>query len=222
MEKLKRLNSEALDLVTESYREGEADLSQEVKNQLEETDIELEKERLNQEIDRVLSEDISGTDMDRELAPVIHDAIQFDNQRQAADPGVWNYISVVMRPDYVRERWGSQKTRFISSGKLTRHAFGMLWWAAEITTEETGEHDEDALDTLLQKTDLFVSLFERDFSNYRKVAIPYIELLGDEEQETWRETSKLLNQKLSTLVLEDLSEEEIRNMIRDIREEVKN
>lgn len=222
MEKLKRLNSEALDLVTESYRKGESELSQEVRNQVKETDIEFEKERLNQEIDRVLSEELSGPEMDRELAPAIHDLIHFDNQRQAADSGIWNYISVVMRPDYVRERWGSKKRRFISSGKLTRHAFGMLWWAAEITMEETGEHDKEALNTLMQKTDLFVSLFEREFSNYRKVALPYIELLGEEEQETWRETAKLFNQKLSTLVLEDLSEDEIRDIIRDIREEVKN
>lgn len=225
MEKLKRLNSEALDLVTESFRKGESELPQEVRNRTEDTEIEFEKERLNEKIDEVMEECENPSDkpeMDRKLAPVIHDAIHFENQRQAADPGVWNYLSVVMRPDYVRERWGSSKTRFISTGNLKRHSFGWLWWVAEITTDETGQHHEKALDTLLEKTDLTVSLFEREFSNYRKVAIPFINLLGDEKMEVWRETSKELNQRLSTVVLEDLSKEEIRDLIQDSRETVKN
>lgn len=225
MQKLKRLNSESLDLVTESFRKGESELPQEVKNRTEETEIEFEKERLNEKIDEVMGECENRSDkpnMDRKLAPVIHDTIRFENQRQAADPGVWNYLSIVMRPDYVRERWGSSKTRFIATGNLKRHSFGWLWWVAEITTDETGHHHADALDTLLEKTDLTVSLFEREFSNYRKVAVPFIEILGNEEMEVWRETSKELNQRLSRVVLEDLSKQDIKDLILNSREIVKN
>ncbi len=221
MEKLKRLKSEALDLVTESFRKGESELSQEVKNQTEKTEIEFDKELLREKIDEIISKYEPGeTKMDEELAPVVHEAIKFENRRQAADPEIWNYLSIVFGDDYVRHRWEDSKSYFISKRSLKRHGFGRLWWLAEITSTETCEYDEETLEKLMQKTDLIVSLFERKFSDYNKVVKPFIEELGD-DQELWRNGSKELNKRLSTYVLEDLSEEEIRDMIKDIREEVK-
>lgn len=220
MEKLKRLNSEALDLVTESFRRGESELSQEVKNEVEKTDIGFDKKRLRRKIDEIISEyEAEDSKMDIELAPVVHEAIHFENKSQAADPEIWNYLSIIFGDDYIRHRWGKSKSYFISKRSLKRHGFGRLWWLAEITSPEALEYDEETLKKLMDYTDLIVSLFERQFSDYSKVVEPFVEEFGG-EQKLWREGSKMLNKRLSTLVLEDLSEEEIREMVRDIRDEV--
>jgi|APHM01.1.fsa_nt_gi hypothetical protein len=53
------------------------------------------------------------------------------------------------------------------------------------------------------------------------MAIPFINLLGDKEMKLWRESAKELNQMLSTVVLEDLSRDEVEDLIRESREAAK-
>ena len=68
------------------------------------------------------------------LAPRLHAALRL-TRREAGDPGLWNYLSLVEFPDYVRWRFpgkageGTAAERFV--GPEYKHAIARLWWGAE-------------------------------------------------------------------------------------------
>lgn len=71
------------------------------------------------------------------LGPRIHATLRL-TRREAADKRIWNYLTVMEFPDYVRWRWSptdEEKTipinRFI--GENTTQSVARLWWAAELT-----------------------------------------------------------------------------------------
>lgn len=82
---------------------------------------------------------------------------------EAADARIWNYLAVVVFPDYVRWRWvqddGSPAVsrRFVG-GRTFEQAFSRLWWWAEMAWNGDSY---DAVDGIFQSSDLV------KFGNYR-------------------------------------------------------
>lgn len=77
-------------------------------------------------------------DSDAWLGPRIHATLRL-TRREAGDKRVWEYLTVVEHPDYVRWRWGNSdhpedpvpQDRFL--GEDSKNALARLWWAAEMT-----------------------------------------------------------------------------------------
>lgn len=72
------------------------------------------------------------------LAPRVHASLRLF-RREAAEPGIWDYLSGVVLRDYVKWRWsGKRETmqpdriRMSTSSKRIRHAIYRLWWVAEL------------------------------------------------------------------------------------------
>lgn len=72
------------------------------------------------------------------LGPRVHATLRL-TRREAGDKRLWNYLTIVEFPDYVRWRWQNPDQpetavtldRFL--GDDSKHALGRLWWAAETT-----------------------------------------------------------------------------------------
>lgn len=71
------------------------------------------------------------------LGPRVHAALRL-TRREAADKWLWEYLTVVEFPDYVRWRWpqkdeqtGAPINRFI--GNDITNSLARLWWIAELT-----------------------------------------------------------------------------------------
>ena len=68
------------------------------------------------------------------VAPRVHATLPM-TRREAADRRIWDYLAVVVFPEYVRWRWGGKDTtpraRFV--GDQNKNAFSRLWWGAELT-----------------------------------------------------------------------------------------
>lgn len=80
----------------------------------------------------------SPRDSDAWLGPRLHAALRL-TRREAGDKRLWEYLTVVEHPDYVRWRWRNPdrpddpapQDRFL--GEDSKNAFARLWWAAEMT-----------------------------------------------------------------------------------------
>jgi hypothetical protein len=114
---------------------------------------------------RRLHEDSGRTQADSWLAPRLHATLRL-TRSQAADPALWNFLAMVVGPDYVvwRHLPSSGKDgkrpavaahRFC--GPHYKHAFARLWWAAELFRDGedyrpvvTACHNQDVLNTVLR------------------------------------------------------------------------
>lgn len=153
--------------------------------------------------------------LDATLAPALHRALPL-SRREAADDGVWRYLTVIHRPDLVRHRWenrswATMRTRFWRPGtRPDSNAIARLWWIAELTRE--GE-DYSLTTAVLARQPLATALFVRDLAHYRPFTVAFVnavEALAGPEIEA---TMSAVNRRLSTTAVEALSEGELRAMI---------
>ncbi len=85
------------------------------------------------------------------LGPRVHATLRL-TRREAADKRIWEYLTVIAFPDYVRWRWAQEdhdrlvtKDRFL--GEDSKNAIARLWWAAELTRNGSDySRTEQALD----------------------------------------------------------------------------
>ncbi|QDL71659.1 hypothetical protein DNK48_22255 [Streptomyces malaysiensis subsp. malaysiensis] len=105
------------------------------------------------------------TRADAWLAPRLHATLRM-TRAEAADPELWNFVSLVVAPDYVVWRHRGAATsaalrpttptdRFV--GGHYKHAFARLWWAAEMfrdgedySSAEFACGNQDVLNTALR------------------------------------------------------------------------
>ncbi|MFL6122978.1 DUF6339 family protein [Actinophytocola sp.] len=101
----------------------------------------------------------AGTSFDRALAPLLHRTMDLV-PAEAAAPEVWTYVACQLVPDVVMWRWsmGNQE-RWLGRG-LVRHAFGRLWWQAQVLVDEAGGVRDYRLIGRLSEADLN-QVFER-------------------------------------------------------------
>jgi hypothetical protein len=187
--------------------------------------IELERgldlDPFDQAIDRALQAlPRYDPSLDATLAPALHRALPL-SRREAADPALWRYLTVVHRPDFVRHRWenrswSSMRSRFWSPGtRPDSNVFARLWWIAELTREQ---QDYALTEAVLARQHLATTLFVRTLGSYRPAVAACMQELESSPSQQVEATIKLLNKALGTLVLESLSVDDLAPLIRDLRD----
>ena len=152
---------------------------------------------------------------DAHLAVELHRALPL-SRREAAEPGVFRYLSVVRHPALVRHRWeyrsySTMRTRFWRAG--TRHdanAFSRWWWIAELTRD--GE-DYALTNAVLARSALSTHIFSRTLAHYRPAVAMMVDVLAEQPGALIEATVKNFGKMLSVRVLEALEEAELRTLL---------
>jgi hypothetical protein len=148
---------------------------------------------------------------DASLSEQIHLALRLPRS-VAMDIRIWQFLTCIAHPEYVRYRWGGtgkvSKERFL--GGIKRNAFARLWWAAEIM--KNGE-DYSGIAPCFESQDLYEAVFGRSFSKFPSAAKAFVEVVKNQERQIIREVAKDFNFMLSTFVLEDLPEEQVKSLV---------
>lgn len=155
------------------------------------------------------------TAIDAWIAPRLHRALGL-TRREAADPGVWRYLAVVHRPDFLRHRWENRswavtRSRFWSTGtRHTSNPFGRLHWIAELTRD--GD-DYTLTERTLSRPALANPLFDRGWSAHRPAVEACVDLLAEAPAETIERTARDLSRHLGTVPLEFLDTSDLRRVL---------
>jgi hypothetical protein len=153
------------------------------------------------------------------LAPRLHRALSL-SRREASNPALWRFLSVVHRPDLVRHRWenrswASMRARFWSAGtRPDSNVFGRLWWIAELSRD--GD-DYSLTEAVLGRPALATGLFIRGLSSHRPAVAACSHVLADASSAEVEAVLKALHKTLSTLLLEALSFEQLCELIARLR-----
>lgn len=216
--KLKQLNSSAKSLVDEKFRQGN-DKIENIDQYVEPIEEEISIDEFIEAVEKTMQEFEEGdTDMDAHLAKRIHKALDMD-KNVASNPGVWNYLSLKIKPEFVRYRWTKCKMeRFWASKNLTRHAFAILWWTAEMTSEHG---DYSATEKAFNKQDLALQIIDNSFNHVPGLARIFAEEFGEEDGDAIKACAKELNSRLSTRIPEAMSEEDLRSLVQNVKQDYK-
>ena len=134
-QRLHTLDPQARHLVSEDFLAGTAtpDWTKYLKDFARSVDLEPFRTIVEKAMERFAAD---PTASDSWLAPRVHATLRL-TRREAADPRVWDYLAVIVAPDYVRWRWGGadgtqpKAARFV--GPEYKQALARLWWGAEMT-----------------------------------------------------------------------------------------
>jgi hypothetical protein len=180
----------------------------------------LPLDTLDETLDAVITETIRhDAGIDRLAAPRIHRALPL-TRREAADPGVWRFLTVVHRPDFVRHRWENRswptmRSRFWLPGtRPDSNAIARLWWIAELTRD--GE-DYDLTERVLARQSLANNLFVRDLASYRPAVEAFVAVLGDAPSDLLESAVRAFTRRLSTVVLEGQDAVALAALLQEIR-----
>lgn len=160
--------------------------------------------------------------IDRFAAPAIHAALPLP-RREAAHPGVWRFLAVIHRPEFVRHRWemrswSTMRTRFWRPGtRPDSNAIGRLWWIAELSRE--GDSYELTARALARQP-IATSIFVRQFSSYRPAVEAFVTVMEDAVSDEIEAVVRRFNALLSTIVLEGQTVEELVEWLGRIRGEL--
>ncbi|MFI7675607.1 DUF6339 family protein [Actinophytocola sp. NPDC049390] len=150
------------------------------------------------------------TDADAWLAPRIHATLRV-SRAEAADSSLWNFIALLVAPDYVVWRHRGKEiapaARF--SGQHHTQAFARLWWAAELF--RNGE-DYRPVHTACRVQDILNTTMRLDVVDHRPTAMAILRITDRllEEQvarpgDKVNALSSAINSAGSTLVYEVLA-----------------
>lgn len=220
--RLRRLSAEASFLVTNELASGE--LSQHEPKAydrfLDEASVGIELDELDEVIDRIIEQTKRhDAAIDRIAAPLIHQALPLP-RREAANPGVWRYLAVAHRPDFVRHRWeakswATMRTKFWAPGtRPDSNAFSRLWWIAELTRD--GD-DYTLTQRVFSRQPLATQLFVRGFSESREAVRVFIDEMEYAAAADVERVAKELHGALGVLVLEGIEDEHLRALVRAYR-----
>lgn len=156
------------------------------------------------------------------LAENIHRALPL-SRRDASDPGVFRYLSIVRYPELVRHRWefrsySAMRSRFWSPGsRVDSNAFSRWWWGAELTREsaDTGRADYSLTQKVFLRSTFATQIFNRTaLASYRPAVAAIADELENAPGGIVELTMKNLGKMLSVRVLESLSEAELRAVVK--------
>ena len=215
--KLHRLSAEAHSLVTKDLASGALPRHAPVtcSRFLEDPERALDLAALDDAVDALLARTAPRDPaMDATAAAAIHRALPL-RRREASHPGVWRFLTVVHRPDFVRHRWedrawATTRSRFWSPGtRPDSNAFCRLWWIAELTRDG----DSYALtERAFARQSLATPLFVRGFSQVPAASRAFVLELELAPAATIERVARELSGVLSTVVLEALDTDAIREI----------
>jgi hypothetical protein len=149
------------------------------------------------------------------LGPRLHYALRLTRQ-EAARRGVWLFLAIAARPDYVVWRWagyeaGEEEPAGIDrfAGPDYKHAFARLWWMAEVFRD--GDNYSPAAKALLNQ-DIVNNLFRMDIAHHRPTVLAAVGVLFPQEGEALggREANalaKAANAAATTLQIDALADD---------------
>lgn len=223
MNELQRLQSGFQ--LNEEFMRGEGPLPEDIQeNFVAELDRNIPLTELGEIVSDVINEtEPKQSEIDRMAAPVVHEALPL-TRREAADMGVWRYLTIVCYPDFVRHRWGyssrsEMRRRFVGSNEWNSNTFSRLWWAAELTFDT--QQGYKITKKAFESQHVARSAFERLFGHHQATATAFVEVFHDDSQELVEEAVKRFNQRLTTVRIEAIDRDEIEQILRKIRAEVK-
>lgn len=220
---LRRLRKEARVLVTPELASGSL-------SRIEDTEAEGFVELLGKEIsleafDEALTKLMAlmpryDTALDARAAIDLHRTLGL-TRRDAADPGIWRYLTVVHRPDFIRHRWensswATMRSRFWSMGtRPDSNTLARLWWIAELTRVDGSF---ELTERVLRRQTLANAIFVRSLSGYLPAVRAAVEMLDSAPSEVVERVMLQLSRVLGTVPLESRSYEELVELIGAFRE----
>ncbi|MDN3293722.1 DUF6339 family protein [Streptomyces ficellus] len=165
---------------------------------------------------RRLHDESGRTGADSWLAPRLHYTLRL-TRAEAADPALWNYIALVVAPDYVVWRHLPKTARDGKRPAVTadrfcgphyKQAFARLWWAAELFRD--GDDYRPAV-AACRNQDVLNTVLRLDVIDHRPTARAVTRMLEDGIVRTGREVNALataINAAASTLMYEVLASDE--------------
>jgi hypothetical protein len=146
------------------------------------------------------------------LGPRVHATVRL-SRREAADKRVWEYLTVIEFPHYVRWRWTNlddpdkvvPQDRFL--GEDSKNALARLWWAAELTRNGS---DYKRSETALGISRFSVSWLHLILAHHRAAALAVVDFLASYQGKGATDAqgqvmAKATNVALRTLCLDGLA-----------------
>lgn len=210
--KLKKLKTEALKHTENSFYEGDREIDNEtLEEYVESGEKEINYKDLREVLEKAMEEYGEGeTGLDAAVAPRIHQIFDL-TRREAAEPAVWNYLSIKFCPEFVRHRWTScSEDRFVANRTLMENAFSRIWWVAELT-ERDGDYEYTKIALGEGNSEIAQSIVtDNNFSHYEKL-VPYgIEAVKEEDAEVVAKYGEILNRRFAVRLLESLDEDDLK------------
>jgi hypothetical protein len=219
--KLFRLSGEASHLVTRELASGALPRHHQATYEayLEEPEAPVDLAAFDAAVEAVLEGSRPlDSGLDRRAAPALHRALPL-SRREASHPGVWRFLATVHCPQLVRHRWGdasltTTKARYWNFGtRPDSNAICRWWWIAELT-QQAGSYL--LTEATFERQPLATQLFVRGFSRYRPSVAAFLRVMKDEPSEEIERVAKELYGRLSTLVLEAMSEDDLVALLKNI------
>ncbi|GAA5521515.1 DUF6339 family protein [Aliifodinibius salicampi] len=213
---MKRLKAGAKEYIDDKFLLGDFSKIKFITNHLEQSDISFDIDKLKKEIYYAEREwEKNDPQMDAYIAPKLHSILDI-SRSQATDSGFWKYLTIVEFRKFVRHRWANADGKVSIDrywGSKRRNALCRLWWAAELT-ERAGNFDLTIKLLSGSGQDQYEwFLMGSKFSNYPEVLEPIIETLIDEKRDVYRNVIENFNRLLTTVLLESLGKESIREIL---------
>lgn len=146
------------------------------------------------------------------LGPRVHATVRL-TRREAADKRIWEYLTVVEFPHYVRWRWTNlnnpdkvvPQDRFL--GEDSKNALARLWWATELTRNGS---DYKRSETALGISRFSVSWLHLILAHHRAAALAVVDFLHTYQSEGATDAqgqvmAKATNVALRTLCVDALA-----------------
>ncbi len=144
------------------------------------------------------------------LAPRLHATLRM-TRREAADTGLWNFLALVVAPDYVlwRHRGNTKEGERATADRFVgvhyKQTFARLWWAAEIFRD--GD-DYEPTRVACGNQDVLNTMLRLEVIDHRPTARAVVRLLEKGVVSTGRQVNGLgtaINAAASTLVYDVLA-----------------
>lgn len=125
---------------------------------------------------------------------------------QAADPGIWSWLSFRMFPKFTRHRWHrNDKTsdvRYLPN--LKRNSFAAPWWLGEITSIDGDYSYTEMCTSSSASTDLIQQIMDNRFGNCAHLCHAFIRCFSSKTGEDIKEAAKKINCLLTVFSVDTL------------------
>jgi len=213
-------------LVTEALARGDLDRHppEVYAELLDECHPALDLDDLDRALDQVIAETPRHDPViEQRAAAVVHRALPL-SRRAAAQPGLWRFLAVIHRPDFVRHRWAFEawsttRSRYWTPGvRHDSNVFARLWWIAELTRD--GDDYRLTAEVFARQT-LAIQLFVRRFAWHRPALAAAVAVLADAAPREIELVARDLAGALATRVVELLDEAALRDLLAALLAEVR-
>lgn len=139
------------------------------------------------------------------LAPRVHATLRL-TRREAAEPGIWEYLAIVVVPNYVRWRWRGDKEKGTARkrycGRLDEQAVARLWWGAELTRNGP---DYTPATEAFKNQDVPNTWFRLNLFHHRAAIQAAIRFVATKSSDETNRIAKLVDLALKTTALDAIA-----------------